>query len=66
MTLRFLGCGQHLDGAAHANYGHPVWGKYAAITENSYGKGLATYIGCRTSKEVVEKIVVDAVKKAGL
>lgn len=49
-----------------ATYDHPVWGKYAAITENSYGKGLATYIGCRTSKEVVEKIVQDAVKKAGL
>ncbi|WP_375434912.1 beta-galactosidase [uncultured Hymenobacter sp.] len=49
-----------------ATYDHPVWGKYAAITENTYGKGLATYIGCLTSKEVVEKIVVEAVKKAGL
>jgi len=32
-----------------AYYDHPVWGKYAAITENNYGKGLATYIGCMTS-----------------
>lgn len=45
-------------------YDHPVWGKYAAITENSYGKGLATYIGCITSKAVIEKILADAVKKA--
>jgi len=49
-----------------AYYDHPVWGKYAAITENSYGKGLATYIGCITSNVVVEKILADAVKKAGL
>ena len=49
-----------------AYYDHPVWGKYAAITENSYGKGLATYIGCMTSNAVTEKIMADAVKKAGL
>ncbi|WP_324673530.1 beta-galactosidase [Hymenobacter sp. GOD-10R] len=49
-----------------ASYDHPAWGKYAAITENTYGKGLATYIGCRTSNAVVEKIVADAVKKDGL
>jgi beta-galactosidase len=49
-----------------AYYDHPVWGKYAAITENSYGKGLATYIGCITSNAVTEKILADAVKKAGL
>lgn len=49
-----------------AYYDHPVWGKYAAITENSYGKGLATYIGCLTSTAVMKKILEDAVKKAGL
>ncbi|WP_222940431.1 beta-galactosidase [Hymenobacter sp. BT491] len=49
-----------------ATYDHPVWGKYAAITENRYGKGLATYIGCGTSTAVTEKIVADAVKKADL
>lgn len=49
-----------------ARYEHPVWGQYAAITENHYGKGLATYIGCRTSPVVVEKVLVEAVKKAGL
>ncbi|MEP7141796.1 MAG: beta-galactosidase [Ferruginibacter sp.] len=49
-----------------AYYDHPVWGSYAAITENNYGKGLVTYIGCITSSVVVEKILADAVKKAGL
>lgn len=49
-----------------AYYDHPVWNKYAAITQNNYGKGLATYIGCMTSNAVMEKILADAVKKAGL
>jgi beta-galactosidase len=49
-----------------AYYDHPVWGKYAAITQNNYGKGLATYIGCWISNEVTGKIMEDAVKKAGL
>ncbi len=49
-----------------AYYDHPVWGKYAALTENRYGKGLATYIGCMTSSTITEKILEDAIKKAGL
>ena len=49
-----------------AYYDHPVWGKYAAVTENNYGKGRAVYIGCVTSSEVTEKILTDAVKKASL
>lgn len=49
-----------------AYYDHPFWGKYAAITENSYGKGLATYIGCSTSTVVTEKIIEGALKKADL
>lgn len=51
---------------ALAYYDHPVWGRYAAITQNQYGKGLATYIGCITSNAVTEKIMEDALKKAGL
>jgi beta-galactosidase len=49
-----------------AYYDHPVWGKYAAITQNNYGKGLATYIGCMTSNALLEKILADVLKKAGL
>lgn len=47
-------------------YNHPVWGKYAAVTENVYGKGLATYIGCMTSDFITGQIMEDAVRKAGL
>ena len=49
-----------------AYYDHPVWGKYAAITRNTFGKGVATYIGCRTSDEVTSKILEGVVKDAGL
>jgi beta-galactosidase len=49
-----------------AYYDHPHWGKYAAITQNSYGKGLATYIGCLPSNEVMEKLLENVLKKAGL
>jgi beta-galactosidase len=49
-----------------ASYDHPMWGKYAAITQNRYGKGLVTYIDCGISAPVTEKVVADVVKKAGL
>jgi len=49
-----------------AYYHHPVWGKYAAITQNKYGKGTATYIGCMTSNQVIEKILSNEVKNGGL
>jgi beta-galactosidase len=49
-----------------AYYDHPVWGKYAAITQNVYGKGIATYIGCLITDDVTEKILENALKGAGL
>jgi beta-galactosidase len=49
-----------------AYYGHPYWGKYAAVTQNAFGSGLATYVGCLTSPAVMAKIIKQAVKKAGL
>lgn len=49
-----------------AYYDHPVWGKYAAITQNNYGKGLATYIGCITSPVITSKVMENVVKAAGL
>jgi len=49
-----------------AYYDHPVWGKYAAITRNTFGKGVATYIGCKTSNEITTKILERVVKDAGL
>lgn len=47
-------------------YDHPHWGEYAAITENRYGKGTATYIGCLPSAEVMGKVLERACKDAGL
>lgn len=49
-----------------AYYDHPVWGKYAAITENNYGKGTATYVGCWPSTAITGKIMENAIKEAGL
>lgn len=49
-----------------ASYDHPVWGKYAAITQNQFGKGVATYIGCWTSAALTGKILADVIKKAGI
>jgi beta-galactosidase len=49
-----------------AYYDHPVWGKYAAITQNNFGQGMATYIGCRISDAVSAKVLEDVVKKAGV
>ncbi|MFP5437237.1 MAG: beta-galactosidase [Bacteroidia bacterium] len=47
-------------------YDHPAWGKYAAVTQNKYGKGTATYIGFGTNAALNDKILEGAVKEAGL
>lgn len=49
-----------------AYYDHLHWGKYAAITENRYGKGVATYIGCIPSQAIMKEVLQHAVKKANL
>ena len=49
-----------------ARYHHPVWGKYAAVVRNSYGKGEVTYVGFMPSNALIEKIMEDCVKRAGL
>jgi beta-galactosidase len=47
-------------------YTHHYWGRYAAITSHSYGKGTAWYIGCFPDKDVLERIVKRAVESAGI
>ncbi|KOY14621.1 beta-galactosidase [Paenibacillus xylanivorans] len=47
-------------------YDHAHWGEYAAITQNAYGKGKATYVGCYTSSEVIRKVLESVMKEAGL
>jgi beta-galactosidase len=49
-----------------AYYDHPQWGSYAAITNNRYGKGTATYIGCIASPAIMRQVLQLAVKEAGL
>jgi beta-galactosidase len=49
-----------------AHYHHPVWGKYAAITRNTYGNGEITYVGFMPSDVLIGKILEDTVKRAGL
>jgi beta-galactosidase len=49
-----------------ARYDHPAWKSYAAVTENTFGKGLATYIGFMPSDELLGRLLEDAVRKAGL
>ena len=51
---------------ALAHYHHPVWGNYAAVTRNIYGKGEVTYVGFMPSDALTEKIVEETVKRAGL
>lgn len=45
-------------------YQHKYWGKYAAITKNSCGKGYGYYIGCYVSKEKLKEVFRDAVLAA--
>lgn len=45
---------------------HPFYGKWPIITENSYGKGKLVYIGTYPSQELLEKIVLQTAKDAGI
>ena len=47
-------------------YDHPHWGEYSAITQNAYGKGKATYVGCYTSSAVIRKVLERVMKEAGV
>lgn len=47
-------------------YDHPYWGKYAAITKNNYGKGSVLYFGALPSRALMEKLLMNEVKDAGL
>lgn len=49
-----------------AHYDHPYWSKYAAITQNNYGNGTATYLGCLPTPEVMEEIYKILLKQTGL
>lgn len=46
-----------------ANYNHPQWSDYAAITKNQFGKGSAVYIGCLCSSAVLREIIANEIKE---
>lgn len=54
------------NGSVVARYKHPLWGQYAAITRNHFGKGEVTYIGFMPPDELAEKLMAEAVSRAGL
>jgi beta-galactosidase len=57
---------QPMTGSVVASYVHPVWGQYAAITRNRFGKGEVMYVGFMPSDGLIEKVLVGAVDRAGI
>ena len=56
-----------LDSAqALAYYDHPFFGKFPAITRNSFGKGTLTYEGTVLTDGLQSKVVLDVLQLAGL
>jgi beta-galactosidase len=49
-----------------AYYDHPFFGKWPAITENSFGSGTLLYEGTYLSDALQTAVLRDAVQKAGL
>ena len=48
---------------ALASYDHYMWGKYAAITKNTYGKGNAYYMGCMTDSNTLQLVLSDMLQQ---
>ncbi len=48
------------------SYDHQSFGRYAALTRNSYGRGSATYLGCNVSEDILHQVLSDVVKDAGI
>lgn len=67
---RALSCWMELAIPAGARvlawYEHPAWGKYAAVTEHVYGKGMATYIASMTTPQALKAILRRALEHADL
>src|SRR5260370_13814298 len=51
---------------ALAYYDHPFFGKYPAMTRNTFGKGTLTYEGTGLSDKLQQIVVLDVLKKAGV
>jgi beta-galactosidase len=51
---------------ALAYYDHPFFGKYPAITQNSFGKGTFTYEGTVLSDKLQSAVLLDVLEHTGL
>jgi len=49
-----------------ARYKHHSWPDYAAITRNQYGKGEVTYIGFMPTDNLIEQLLADTARRAGI
>lgn len=49
-----------------ASYEHPYWGRYAAITQHSYGQGKGIYVGCHISNAYAKALVGYVAEQAGI
>ncbi len=49
-----------------AFYDHWFFGKFPAITINDFGKGALLYEGCMVSDSIQEKILLEAINRAGI
>lgn len=46
------------------SYKHDMWKKYAAITENAFGKGMTYYVGCMTDNITLQLLLRRMLQKA--
>ncbi len=51
---------------ALVKYAHPSWSEYAAITENSYGKGKVYHIGAMVDNKVLKTLYCRIFKEVGI
>lgn len=49
-----------------ANYDHPFFGKYPAVTRNAFGKGTLTYEGTVLSEELQKAVLLSVLRDAGV
>jgi beta-galactosidase len=49
-----------------ASYDHPFFGRWAAITRNTFGKGTLTYVGTHLSDALMEKLLLNVLRLAEL
>lgn len=52
--------------AVLAGYEHKFWGEYAAVTENAFGQGTATYLAAMTSPALLKVVLERVLRRAGL